>query len=622
MSAAQIIASFFSPERLVAILELVMMHCMVLNQDDIWLWENDYETLMEHEQLQVSTHNTVDLSRSFNLHLYGEHLLLSCLSRDREFFAQKIIELLQSIQQAVEAKADLANDKLRLDVMYQCVGLGSYDLHDFLNFNDWLGSSIGPLLASASESDDLPTRVLLRRALWLCSCWAADVGESVQTQLLELCVGLICYPDPMVATTALKTVVTLCKYSASALVPVLPQAMENVITLFSRIEGSGARVNTLKQLVEMMDMVGDSSAEAVASNADQFMTSLAQIWESCPDESLVKGQVLYLMNTTLHGATTKDSTCPAGYQEAISPLIRNSLRMEVAEFEYLRDPAIQLWLSLVRASDTYTEVLHNLLEVSAPLLDNSLEPAGAILDLIRSYWLLGKENCFQHQELISYLLSKIIGEVGPKVIPSLVKCLETMLILFPVKCFDLLKPHLKKLVIALHGKDIKMSHKDVIVGDLVPLCRVIAQTPEKVGELLNEISTDLWPELLQLIIKSYPHITTSLVGPSRRRLFAHAAMMCLKCGDQRVLGNLRGVLKIAYKVISNLSKAPLTFKGSSLDPERHRHEVELQADQVMSMNFQAFCNTTLTESCGMYGVDLFNQAFSQASPAVKALFSP
>ena len=99
------------------------------------------------------------------------------------------------------------------EACYRAIGLGRWDLMDFIDFRAWLQ---GPLGTEVTTADSPEHKIVARRAAWLIGEWATQISPDLRKPVYTLLIRLIAHSDVVVQLTAVNS---LCNRTPLSLSP-------------------------------------------------------------------------------------------------------------------------------------------------------------------------------------------------------------------------------------------------------------------------------------------------------------------------------------------------------------------------------------------------------------------
>lgn len=529
---AAALAAFFTPEWVGALLQFVLEWCLPLRRWELAEWDADAEAYVL-EQAGATRDGSVRAS--------AEQLFLSLL--EHATFSEAVVATLLGYCEKLEpAAVDEGSEDacLALDGAYVAVGCGSYMLQPVWPFESWFHSRLARVLEWAQAPDgapaelSLPHRVLLRRVLWLVSCWRAEVLESMRPPLYVAVIAALQNSDAAVRLSACSTMHNLVSewgFQPAAFASCFGPAVEALYAAVAASEETDSRMQLLEQgecapptrtprtrvprihvplshtraamrvrvavneLVATMgqDPIGRS---AVQRSALQVVEPLRGLWDACAEANVVRVPILgtltnivsVLAEISAEGGTDSSD---GGFHVAqlwptVLPLIAISTDGGEEESGYLCEEALKLWHAAMDASEEYTADLHALFPALPELVRYELTHIEQVALLLEDYILLGGAALLEHHAGdVAAIFGAALGAVRPAVAKKLGRTMGALVDAFPAQAAEMLRNVLATMLVSAGDSD---DSSDVICVNLSVLARVFVHASDFFTELVSQAS--------------------------------------------------------------------------------------------------------------------------------------
>jgi hypothetical protein len=189
--------------------------------------------------------------------------------------------------------------------VYLCAGLSASALSQGMNANQWLVSSIGPLLGEIlskatvkSSLGGLSTgqQVITTRLFWLISCWMYHFDSELIPQILHLihlALDESRYIDEVCILTALETLQSILKCPnfhpvehVSFLLPILSSVWTVMSQKLLENESRSTAVQTIGMMIDFVN------SEHLVPVLGSLQVQLHEIWLDCEDSSPLRISLL------------------------------------------------------------------------------------------------------------------------------------------------------------------------------------------------------------------------------------------------------------------------------------------------------------------------------------------
>jgi len=293
--------------------------------------------------------------------------------------------------------------------------------------------------------------------------------------------------------------------------------------------------------------------------ADGFEDEQFEEDEESGGETLIKVAVVVLLRRTMD-ALGADAAIHAGIASISASAIRYSIEQDaLGTAVYLIEDGLELWLSLIRASPTYSIEIRDLFPLLITfVLSRSFDHLRVSLLIIESYALLGTIVFLtEFIQIVGSCFQSIVGNVRDRGHLALCECLDTIIQLISVNN----KNHEHDYILVLHPIFVNFMtivknerETDVLRASIMSiLCRIACNFPSVFDSLLVSSDSHDISKALELMID----LCDAMYLTSRRKLAVLAmcsSVIRYQNVDVVIEKNLISILKVAVQVISEIDE--------------------------------------------------------------------
>jgi len=654
--AAFAVEQFFTPERVQELFHLTISALFPLTPADIEEWTSDSEQYVLDQESITSK----ECPRAA-----GENLLLSLLEARQDLLCPVLLELLSDTegQQAAAAQeaqtlarggASVAPEVLTWEARYLAAGVCAYALQGRLDFTVWFMNCLAPaldaLVATARDpaplgGDDPAPPVLLRRIIWLIGPWLHELNEEVRPQLYTSLVALLfdsrlCSEQEKAVVLTLQStlhgLVDNWSFAPAAFASVTGDAVNGLYRVCFILSNFESRLQILSLIHLILERVGSAG---ILPHVESIMQPLPQIWESTADQNLLRKSVLNITTLVVSSLGSQASHL-FGF---VLPMLSLATDPTRPDTEYLLEDGLELWLSVMQQTPSYTEPLHNLFPHVQRMLERDMEFVKQAMALTEAYIAMGGAQFLEtHVQAVVQAFSLTVGEVKPKAVVFVTQAIETLLRRFPADGAAMLREGgiLGKLLEPCLSTEASAANGMTL--HLAVLARVMFTAPEQMQAFLSappisDGSADqVLGRVLQLVDLWLGNFDTlgaiSSAGSWHRKLVT-LALVSLMPASPGMFSRLDQVLDKCIDVLSEIETsggdAAFTLLGSPVrakapgvpdapDFYTQCQRGMVQSDPVLTTNLRGFLEQKMAEAEAAVGSENFQQAMAAVDPALLA----
>lgn len=600
-----LVISFFTQEVTVKLFQVFISKIFLLTADEIETWASDPETLVREEDACWG----VSMLRK-----ECEHLFKLLLSRDPEYLVPHIVQLTSSVPR---------EQPLLLDACYRAVGIMGAHVrgHNAFDIDSCLEGPIAAILQSKC-SKDLGERIIQARAAWLVGQFTERLSRKSRQMVYPWLVQLMAQQDydrviMLTATKSMQFLVDDLGFRGEDFAPYLEVCIQSCINLVKESES----IETKRELMgTICNLVSACNPEVVAPVARKVALSIPSIWDdlgktgrvsshaqagradnvvndnSPPNEdggkSASNTEVLLQMDvvTLLDALVQKTGDLllkQTDTRQILTAVLKYSLDASGGAGRIAMVPdACEFWLTVVMASDDYTNEFRELFPMTEKILGNDHDNLPVVFNIMKAYMLLGGVSFLQ--EFYSFVSQIVYNAVKSVVDRGLLAAADVTDLWLQTYTKDAVEPF--GAVLNLMMEKIKDQSESVVVHSafLAVLSRAALANVEKLGSIVfqNDESTCL--ELLDGIIR---HLDTLPRLKGRRLGVLGLCLLVSRYREslevrRRVPGVLNGVAHVLGEEGKLESKREQIRRRADFeyDLSRHGHRDDTHVAPQADMN--------------------------------------
>lgn len=587
--------TFFNENMILLFLKLCIHRLLQYSPAELQEWSDCPEQFFLSQQ---------DLSEEDNLKTATEAFFLGILEKEPKLVCTFLLSFLKDSDKQLQMVHcdNVFGEELILfyNSVYLCAGLAASTFSQYGHSIDWINNIIGPLLSSLLQNSSLfiliPCQQFLRtRLLWLLSCFMYQFNVHLITDILSLInICLSCSNiDILCLLTAIETLQAVLKcdtFQPSIHGSCLSTTASMLcVAMTQRLEENEAKlicVNVLGDLVEYM------SKPHLISLLNDFCKYFSYLWKKCVESDPLKSSVIETLTRIISYAGSDGHS--AEMYDVVFPMLYVATSGAI-ESSYLVRDGITMWLNLARSIplNSYNQRFNDLYNARyASLFDNDIfgdnyEDMKDIMLISEACVIAGgpwffKDCALQFQKVYS----KIICNTSPRVVPYVIRPIESMLVVYPHEALAFLVdstflfqiartctasiPTLNSVLSAYVEADVALiSYLSVIARLCLLNPASLRETSENVAKCIangiasgnfdmpngsiqfSQTDADLilfgW---IRLLVDKFDSVGYSSGGSWRRRLWVFALLSLYPSHDPCLLDMFPEVLNVALDVIN------------------------------------------------------------------------
>jgi hypothetical protein len=365
--------------------------------------------------------------------------------------------------------------------------------------------------------------------------------------------------------------------------------------------------------------------------APAIVAPLAQIWQGCDNQNLLRGSILKLMAELVSALEHQ----AAQLQSIVVPMIGQSTNIASSDEVYLMEDGLELWLMVMQHAPQYTEEVHNLFPNLAAAIERDFDNLKPIMTLVESYVLLGQQSFAQtHAGHIQHIFTRVVGNVKPRGAVLVARAMECVLCVYGANGVALLESTLGTLLdacIESTQSPPDYSSDVVLCGYLSVLAFVLFHHADQFMALVQSRAATMTAQrqqavtvdqilvpLVGLFLDKFDHVGGSLQEAwySRRKLWAAGLCSLLSSGDQQLLQRTGEVLDMCVDVLTEIEDkdyvrpAPGSLSGDTNGDTQPTSEAARKAAVtvlISTCNLREYVQTQMAQCSAKIGADNFQQ---------------
>ncbi|KAJ3022476.1 UNVERIFIED_CONTAM: Importin-11 [Siphonaria sp. JEL0065] len=387
-----------TPDFVRAALELLISKYLVMNQEDLERWNDEPESFMADEEAD---------QWEFNLRLCAQKAVMDLMSKHRDVLAPTLITMLQQVTD-VNPGSD-SNAILLKDSVYSAVAFCSYDLYDYLEFDNWFETRLLPESTTQPQPGTNPLwKIIRRRCTMLISYWIAVKSAPTMRPLFYRLLIHIASPvnerDMVVRLSAINTLRVVVDEGlltdAEVFQPFVESCVQVLIEIVVEADEFDTKVGGLTALKGIIYMMG----QKIAPFAGKITEQLPRLWDSSFDQIMFRTSILLVLSTLVQALKEQSVMLHPLVLPAIQATLLGSDTTH--QMHFLED-SIDLWVATLQNTPSLTPELVSLYACLADLIElGSTEHLKVVLRLLESYFILDAGTFAQHPSSL-VLFSKL-----------------------------------------------------------------------------------------------------------------------------------------------------------------------------------------------------------------------
>ncbi|ORY37075.1 ARM repeat-containing protein [Rhizoclosmatium globosum] len=381
-----------TPDFVKVAMETLITKYLIFNHDELERWDEDPEGFMADEEAD---------QWEFSLRMCGQKAVMDLMSKHRAILAPVLVEMLQQV--AEYGPASNSNAILLKDAVYSAVSYCSYDLYDYLEFDNWFETRLLPESITQPGPDTNPMwKIIRRRVTMLISYWiAVKSAPSMRPLFYRLLIHLASPANERDMVVRLSAITTLRVVVDEGLLtdsevfqPFVESCVQVLVELVVEADEFDTKVGGLTALKGIIYMMG----QKIAPFAGKITEQLPRLWESSYDQIMFRTSILLVLSTLVQFVSKALKEQSVMLHPLVLPAIQATLLgSDMTQQMHFLEDSIDLWVATLQNSPSLTPELVSLYPCLAELIElGSAEHLKVVLRLLESYFVLDAGNFAQH----------------------------------------------------------------------------------------------------------------------------------------------------------------------------------------------------------------------------------
>ncbi|KAF2265528.1 ARM repeat-containing protein [Lojkania enalia] len=373
----------------------------VFRASDLRMWEEEPD---EWEKMEEGGEDW-----EFAIRPCAEKLFLDLAKNFKDLILQPLLQVFYTV-----ATPD-NEDVLFKDSVYTAVGLAADILHDKLDFDSFITTTLVP----EAQKQKPGYNIIRRRIAIIISQWIAiKVAKDKKPIVYQIFQHLMDKNDPLndqvVRVTAgrkFKDVADEWEFNADNFMPYAPLTLERLMALVQEVElpeTKMALLNTISVIVERLE-------HHITPYANSIISLLPPLWEQSGEEHLMKQAILTILSRLTNAMKAESRS----FHVSFLPIIQSAIEPGSETQVYLLEDALDLWSSIIAQTPSAPEPippeLLNLLQYLLPLFSMDNETLRKALEITEAYLLLSPASVLadDFRPALLSALAELLGSLKP-----------------------------------------------------------------------------------------------------------------------------------------------------------------------------------------------------------------
>ena len=348
--AHQAVQSVMGAEHLPSLLRHIILQHLPYTVEDIEEWEADPEGFFRTQESL-----TADESRR----AAAERLFLTLVQQNRELLCPVMLQLMEQLPLTMTLVQGPAEAILQLDAIYTAFGTACYDLHEYVDFANWISNAAVPGLQMTSTAlGSLPVPVLRRRLVWVMGCWMGQVKSEIRGPMYQAFMELLMENSVTSDLAVKQTVFDTLQASLNdwevdpkALLPYAKGLIEASFNVLQNTQHMETRLKILTFLTSLVENAFRSETAELQETLEVLIRPLPSLWHASAEESLLRGQIVLLLTRVMQ---VMPNGCTSTLQEILVPVILFATDLSSPDEAYLMEHGLKLWHAAMTSASQLT----------------------------------------------------------------------------------------------------------------------------------------------------------------------------------------------------------------------------------------------------------------------------
>eukprot|EP01119_Soliformovum_irregulare_P020887 TRINITY_DN6835_c0_g1_i1.p1 TRINITY_DN6835_c0_g1~~TRINITY_DN6835_c0_g1_i1.p1 ORF type:complete len:967 (-),score=260.69 TRINITY_DN6835_c0_g1_i1:40-2715(-) len=608
LKAHYIITQFFDQGLIHRIVSTIISKVMLMSHDNLQEWQDNPEEFVK-EEATISDDN---------IRTTAEALLQTLLSKYRTLVGPMLVQMVD--EPLKKPVTDLQNVLLK-DACYRAVGIGSYDLYDYLQFPQFFSS----IVIHHLQSSDPTFNILKRRISWMIGEWTKSAPEMRPT-FYNILVTFMSDVDLVVALTscdALKILVDDCNFSADDFSQFVEPVVASVLKLLKRVEECDTKLRVISVINVLISQLG----EKMTPHTNNIVIMLQETWQHAePNESLdlLKQIIIRTFGELIEAVSGVNEPL----YRAVIPMIGYATNVQCPDLLILLDDALSLWLAGIRNLNDITPFLPLFANIG-PLVDYSFEHLRIIMGIVIEYLCIGKAQFLQaYVQHLVILFEKILGNVKDEPTLWTLELMELFVLLFPKQAPPYIFNVLSKIAMMAVQPD---GNEMVAVSIFTVFAQILYSNPDAFFEFFGRMEMQQ-PRFLHAFLKIWLENSDNCSNLRLRKLTAVSLASLLPYRAMELSEFLEGIINTCIFVSNQEVHQRSMNREADIDFDQDDElmirisgsvakQAVLAADPITAIDTKQYLTAKLHETAVKFG-DAFHQTLQrEVDPMVMAHLS-
>ncbi|RPA77602.1 ARM repeat-containing protein [Ascobolus immersus RN42] len=361
----------FTPEMVRRCMEVLVTRYFVLKGSDLEAWSED------PEGFTVGWEDATE-SWEFLIRPCAEKLFMDLVNWYKDILTEPLVNVFSNFA-SVEV-----TDILTKDAVYTAVGLAAAALHDSINFDQFLESTLIPEVQIEKPGYNiLRRRIAILIAQWVTvriSVPARPMVYRITTHLLTI-TPLNDLVVRLTTARALKASVDEWEFRMEGFEEFTEPILTALMALIEELEGTEAKMSVL----DVVGVIAERLGRGVARWSEGIVGLLGPLWEGTGEEHLFKQAILGMLAKLVMAVGEEG----VRWMGMVVPMLRLSVDPNEGMQVFLLDEALELWDATIKVTPAPApQPFLDLLPYLIPCLDLGTLSLKRVLDVLEGYVIL------------------------------------------------------------------------------------------------------------------------------------------------------------------------------------------------------------------------------------------
>jgi len=568
LAARQIFSDFFTVQMLTELCRQLVLNYFPLQENELKSWQTDPENFVCDESGD---------SCKFSLRPCQENLFTTLVKEFRLVCPQVIMELVNE-QENVDSSKDLSV-VLCKDAVYCAVGLASYELYDFIDFDNWFMTKLIADLNVVHTN----YRIIRRRVAWLVGCWiSVKVSPNLRPTVYECLIVLLQPTEDIVvrleAAQTLKLAADDFEFSVLQFSPYLEASFRLLFQLLQDVSQCDSKMSVL----HVMSLIIERMQAEIRPHVSCLIRYMPLLWDSSMEHGMLCCAIISTLTTVV---LSIGSSC-VDMHDLLLPVIYYSTDVQQAAHVYLCEDGLDLWLATLQCSPSLTSPLVDLFSNMSALFELGSDTLKTCLKITEAYLLLGSREFLQKcgSSLLASLTS-ILSDLKDEGAVLVCRLLETLLQMCPSEGSELCSPLFANILGAV-SKQRNTCTTALMSAYLALLSRLVFSVPTFFWPLVDKVALHCCctsSELMLSVLDHWLDALDNVVNSFDKKLSVLALASMLSANVPCVLDRFAGIVCACVETLHDVccsdSDSSVQIDGLVMTGEPNAEELETEHDR-------------------------------------------